>query len=137
MRTLYESYYFQAQGYLELVNSRPEYQVYRIDNMVDPPLALTAVAENGAVPIATDGFYFYVYCKDDSRLYEEFVPYDPDAIKQRLKLLDKAYRQMLKVKGDETELVQVITRYREIQKTDKGKLHWKCRRCSFVQLCWD
>lgn len=139
VRQQYESYYYQAQGYLELINSRPEYQSYRIDNMADVPEALAEAAVDGAVPIARDGFYFFVYCKDDSRLYEEYVPYDPEAIAERLKLLDSGYTQVMievGLEGPGCDGAATIAReHREVPLKDDGKLHWKCQRCPFLEPC--
>lgn len=134
----YESYYYQAQGYMELIHTREEYQSYRIDNIADAPQALRDAAVDGAVPISGDGFYFYVYCKDDSRLYEEFVPFDKEVIAARLAMLDKGHKEVLKLREkDEAELIARIQTYREVEKKEDGKLHWKCARCPFVRICWD
>lgn len=136
VRQQYESYYYQAQGYLELINSRPEYQVYRIDNMADVPPALAEAAADGAVPIATDGFYFFVYCKDDSRLYEEYVPYDEDAIRARLNVLNEGYKRVKAADAEDKDGLAAICRdYQEVPLKPDGKLHWKCTRCPFVDIC--
>lgn len=134
----YESYYYQAQGYLELINSRPEYQVFRTDNMADVPPDLAAATVDGVVPIATDGFYFFVYCKDDSRLYEEYVPYDPEAIRARLDTLNEGYVEVKHAKqegADNETLAGIIRDYQEVPLNADGKMHWKCQRCSFVEVC--
>lgn len=139
VRQVYESYYMQALGYLELINNREEYRSYRIDNMADVPEALTAAAVDGAVPVATEGMYFYVYCKDDSRLYEEFVPYDAEAVERRLRVLAESFARMdaMRKAGETTEpqLVALIQEYREIPLKEDGSRHWKCARCPFVELC--
>lgn len=140
VRHQYESYYFQAQGYMELINSRPEYQTYRIDNMADVPPDLEAVAVDGAVPIATDGFYFFVYCKDDSRLYEEYVPYDAEEIRQRLDTLNAGYQALKFAKehnAEEAQLATIARDYQEVPLKPDGKLHWKCQRCPYLKVCRD
>lgn len=139
VRQQYESYYYQAQGYMQLINSRPEYQSYRIDNMADVSDELKAAAVNGAVPISGDGFYFYVMCKDDSRLYEEYVPYDAEPITDRLERIDEGYRAVIleRAKDDEQALIELVRGYREVERKPDGKLHWKCARCPFVKICWE
>jgi hypothetical protein len=131
----YESYYYQAQGYMQLVNSRPEYQSYRIDNMALPPEELAAVAVDGAVPIATDGFFFVVYCKDNSSIYLEWVPYDEAEIEERLAKL-KGGLERVQATTDKDELTEIIREYKEIPMNEDGKLHWKCARCPFANTCW-
>lgn len=138
VREVYESYYMQAQGYLELINSRAEYQWYRIDNMPDVSDSLAEAAIDGAVPVATEGMYFYVYCKDDSRLYEEFVPFDANYIEKRLSLLDKGYRLVKELQSEqhiEPQMLDVIREYQEVPLKEDGSLHWKCQRCPFVESC--
>ncbi len=142
VREIYESYYTQALGYLELINNREEYQSYRIDNMADVPPALAAAAVDGAVPVATEGMYFYVYCKDDSRLYEEFVPYQEQEevyVKQRLRVLEKSFVDVDTLRKMEShtreQLVELIQQYREVPLKEDGTKHWKCVRCPFVELC--
>lgn len=141
VRQVYESYYMQALGYLELINNRPEYQWYRIDNMADVPPLLAAAAVDGAVPVAKEGMYFYVYSKDDSRLYEEYVPYDAQHITDRLAGLNSGYQAVKsRMKPDmspqETlELVEVIQQYREVPLKEDGSLHWRCSRCPFLGVC--
>jgi len=140
VRQVYESYFTQALGYLELINNREEYQSYRIDNMADVPEALAAAAIDGAVPIATEGMYFYVYSKDDSRLYEEFVPYDGSYVEERLRMLAESYERVAPMLPADTaekqdELIAVIQEYREVPLKEDGDKHWKCVRCPFVEVC--
>ena len=139
VRHQYESYYMQAQGYLELINSRPEYSAYRIDNMADPPAELAAAAVDGAVPIATDGFFFVVYCKDNSSLYIEFVPYDEHIIRGRLDTLKAGFDAVKFAREHEAtdeQLATIVREYKEVPLNDNGDLHWKCKRCPFVATCW-
>ncbi len=133
VRQVYESYYLQAQGYLELINNNPVYQHYRIDNMSDVSPALAAAAIDGAVPVSTEGMYFYVVCKDDSRILEEFVPFDREVIEARLAVLATA---LAATKGAALGTrIEVIQQYREVPLKEDGSLHWKCVRCPFVEVC--
>lgn len=135
------TYYYQAQGYLDLINSREEYGAYRIDNIADVSDELRAAAIDGAIPISKDGFYFYVYCKDDSRLYEEYVPYDKEVTDARLKVLDLGLRTVREA-ADESDIANAIRQFKEVEKVAPKKggtepeLHWKCKRCPFVAICW-
>src|SRR3990167_4171044 len=117
IRQMYPSYYQQALGYMGLINSLPVYREYRIDNMASVPDELAAAAVNGAVPIATDGFFFWVYCKDDSRMYEEFVPFDEEALNDRLRYLAEGYAAV-KGKRRTPALIQQIRQYREVPRND-------------------
>ncbi len=140
VRHQYESYYMQAQGYMELINSRPEYQTYRIDNMADPPQALVEAAVDGGVPIATDGFFFIVYCKDNSSIYIEFVPYDEEVIRERLDKLAAGYTAVkfaLEHDAPAEQLAAIARDFKEVERTANGDLHWKCKRCPFVERCWE
>lgn len=139
VKQVYESYYMQALGYLELINNRDEYKSYRIDNMADVPQALADASVDGAVPIATEGMFFYVYCKDDSRLYEEFVPYDAEPVESRLAKLADGYAAVKSVQEHEPDnkqvMVQTIQMYQEVPLKEDGTKHWKCVRCPFVEIC--
>jgi len=135
VKEIYPSYYFQAQGYLELLRTREEYQEYIITALAQVDADLAQSAKDGTVPVATDGFYFFVYCKDDSSLYEEFVPYDADAIEQRLAFAAKGY-QAIQGKKPGKALTEEIRTYRELKLNEDGGLPWQCKRCDFTKTCW-
>lgn len=131
----YEAYYYQAQGYMDMIRSRSEYREFLIEHVAAVSPDLAAAARDGSVPVATDGFYFFVYCKDNSSLYEEFVPFDEKELNARLEYARKGFETIAKKKPTKT-LARKIRTYREFSPED-GKLPWQCRRCEFMPTCWD
>jgi len=132
------SYYWQAQGYMQAALSREEYRTYLLHDLSEVEEALKDVAVDEKVEIALDGFYLFVYNKNDSTLYEEFVPYDADAIAERLALAQQGYEQ-IHGKRRSKKLTAAIREFREIEPEEKKKalvLKWQCRRCDFMQTCW-
>lgn len=139
VREVSPAYYWQAQGYMEMLRSRPEYRSFLLHNVAEVSDELAAAAENDEVPVATDGFYFFVYCKDNSTLYEEFVPFDEEAISKRLEEAATGFK-VVEGKRRSKTLAAKIRTFREMKpETKKGELGlpWQCRRCDFTQTCWD
>lgn len=135
VRQQYEAYYFQAQGYMDLIRQRPEYQEFLLEHLATPDAALVAAAKEGVVEVSGDGFYFFVYCKDNSSLYEEFVPYDEAEVTARLEHAAKGFKT-IKGKRPTKTLARAIRKFREKKPDKNDKLPWQCTRCEFKPTCW-
>lgn len=142
VREVASSYYWQAQGYMEMLRGMEVYRSFLVANMADAPPKLMEAAKDGSIPVATDGFYFFVYSKNDSTLYEEFVPYDEDAISERLAIARKGW-ETVEGRRRSKKLIGEIRGYREfmpetnvVKGEERVQLPWQCRRCDFIQTCW-
>ncbi len=117
------TYYYQAQGYMELVLSNKK--------------ELEQIARFGGKPIG-EGFYFFVQNKDNSAMYQEYVPFNKEKIKARLLTLDKGLGIIKtdagKLRKPTKKLANTIRKERE--HSVSTKLPWQCKFCPHLRICW-
>jgi hypothetical protein len=124
VRHAHSNYYWQLQAYLHFMNVGEEYRLY--DHKVQQ-----------------EGGFFFTWNKNDSTIYEEFVPYDREEVEKRLLTLAKGYDIVKKVDYSSVlphEVKEGIRKFKEF-KVQEGKngryLPWQCKSCPFVKTSWE
>lgn len=110
-----KSYYYQGQGYLQLLQDSDERDVELEGHRLG------------------DGFFFFVVNKDDACLYQEYMLYNPADIRQRLLTLSDGYG-IIEGRRKSKKLVKEIRKVREYGVKDIN--NFPCKGCNHLKLCW-
>lgn len=111
------TYYYQAQTYMyDLLRRKEELNL--------DPLFPCSIGE---------GFYFFVFCKDNSALYEEFVPFVPGDIEERFLTLEAGLATINKKGLSNKQKIEAIRERREYSLKNKD---YQCTGCQHLRRCW-